>query len=149
MRMGASTEMVFRAATAESRCFLGMGAVLRTLLGTLRLTVTSETDLLASAHAVEDGLALHLFNIEGTLPDHALLATHDDIIETFAGQYKLPDAVQVRLIKPDAAPIRAVTLSTPEGTENLALDFTDDGHALTFTVPAGVFGGYALIEAVR
>ena len=126
-----------------------VGAVLRALLDTLRLTVDTEADLLASAYVVEGGLALHLFNVEGTIPDHALLATHEDVIETFAGKYKLPCGVTLRLVKPDSAPVRSVTLSTPEGAEDLPLEFTDDGETLTCTVPAGTFGGYALIEAIR
>ena len=123
------------------------GAVLNALLGGVRLTVESKTDLLSSAYTVEHGYALHLFNIEGTLPDHAITVGHEDVVTTFAGAYKLPDAVTVRFEKPAAAPVREVVLSTPECGTATPLSFTDDGKTLAFTVPAGLFGGYALIDA--
>ncbi len=123
------------------------GAVLNALLDGVKLAVTSEADLLASAYTVSGGYALHLFNIEGTLPDKAITVGHEDVVTAFAGEYKLPGDVRVRFRKPNAKPVRKLTLATPESHEAVPLSYIDDGETLRFTVPAGVFGGYALIEA--
>lgn len=104
-------------------------------------------DVMASVFETEGGTALHLVNTAGMLPAEDTDASIFDPIAQFCdGAAPIHAPIHVRLSHFDRTPARVV-LYTPERPEEAVdVPFAMEGGALTLTVPADTFAGYALLH---
>ena len=122
-----------------------VGAVLNALLRGRVIGAESGEELLTSVFRCGNGWAAHLLNISGTIPTEPGTAGHEDILPNFTGKTRIAEPIRLTLTIPGCAPSSAV-LYTPEREDGLPLTLAADGDSLVTEIPAGTFGGYALIE---
>lgn len=122
------------------------GALLRAMAGTPNLTaVCPGSDLLASAFRVDAGYAIHLVNISQTFTETQKTVWHEDPLLGFDGGYRIPTPIELCLAY-DGPVVPTVTLYSPELEHGVSLQGSLTDGSLSVTIPADLFGGYALLE---
>jgi len=105
---------------------------------------STDAELQTGLFNIEGGSILHIVNVTGCIPEGRASVSHNDPIPNFTDDAeKLGEfEVTVRAGKE----ISAAMLYTPEYEGGIELKFTEEEGRVTFTVPGGIFSGYAVIE---
>ena len=125
------------------------GVSLRQALGSQKLKLESRfPDLYASCFQScnQSTYNIHIYNAEGFLKKEPHTVGHEDIFPCYDPQnhYTLDDEIRLTL-RLDTKP-GSVILYTPEREAALPLPYQMTDDVLSAVIPAGSFGGYALIE---
>ena len=123
------------------------GKALRRMLGKRVFDLKSEADLLCSVFENEEGEAIHLVNVSGTIADGGKAVTHLDPIPQFCAGAKPIGEIKIRADCP-FQPQRAV-LVTPENNSETELSCSFDGTGVRLSVPAGTFAGYGVVRLLK
>lgn len=120
-----------------------IGKTLRSLLPQTPAVTVSE-NYLAGLFSVGEKYTLNLTSIKGLLPAEPTEVGHDDPIPGFAPSDRIDEDVAVTCNLPTE--ISRVTLWSPSVDSSVEIPFSTNGTEVSFTIPEGSFGGYALIE---
>lgn len=124
------------------------GAMLDLLVGK-RITVQGAEDIIPTLYKVKKGMALHLVNTHDMLPETDTYVGRDETIPQFVdtdpSRTLLPE-LTVELKNVELGANVKACVSSPEMKEDrkIAVSATSEGYI--FTIPAGLFSGYALIK---
>jgi len=120
------------------------GKTLLSVIGRKKVECNAAEDILASAFDTDAGIAVHLVNITDVLAKNGETVAHYDPVKPFC-----EDAVRCGDVAVSLDTTRTIckaTAYTPEKTEGIALTLSESDGRLSFTVPAGFFAGYCMIE---
>lgn len=122
------------------------GAMLRAIVGKPNITANCQSsDLLVSAFRVKPGYVVHIANISHTFSTEYRRVWHEDPLLGFDGGYRIPDPIEISLAY-EGGSLPTITLFSTELEEGVVLEGKLADGRLLLTVPANLFGGYAMIE---
>lgn len=120
------------------------GKALSSIVGQKKVKCEAEEDILASAFDTDAGVAVHLVNITDVLAKNGESIAHYDSIKQYCRDAVPCGDVMVSL--ETSRMINSIAAYTPEKSEKIELGFSKSDGRICFTVPAGFFAGYCLIE---